>query len=75
MLRKQKQDKLDQMQQRFAEQQDLNRLAIVDKILREEQEKERKRRLHPELFKSTTTKPSNISMSTSKRREVTTNDQ
>ena len=36
MLRKQKNEKLEDMQKRFAEQQDVNRLAIVDKILKEE---------------------------------------
>ncbi|CAF2035947.1 unnamed protein product [Rotaria magnacalcarata] len=64
MLRKQKNEKLEEMQKRFAEQQDANRLAIVDKILKEENEKERKRRLYPELYKSTTNKPLTMSTST-----------
>ena len=52
MLRKQQNDKLAQMQKSFAEQQELNRLAIVDKILKEENEKERKRKLYPEFYKT-----------------------
>ena len=52
MLRKQKNEKLEQMQQRFAEQQEVNRLAIVEKILKEENEMERKRKLYPEMYKS-----------------------
>ncbi len=51
MLRKQKNEKLEQMQQRFSEQQEINRLQIVEKILKEENEKERKRRLYPEFYK------------------------
>ena len=50
-LRKEKNEKLEQMQKRFAEQQENNRLVIVEKILKEENEKERKRKLYPELFK------------------------
>ncbi|CAF4143517.1 unnamed protein product [Rotaria socialis] len=65
MLRKQKNEKLEEMQKRFAEQQDANRLAIVDKILKEENEKERKRRLYPELYKSTMNKPLAMPTSTS----------
>ena len=64
MLRKEKNEKLEQMQQRFAEQQELNRLAIVEKILKEENEKERKRKLYPELFKSPTKAMSTTSLST-----------
>ena len=41
-LRKQKNEKLEQMQKRFAEQQEINRLAIVEKILKEENEKRKK---------------------------------
>ncbi len=59
MLRKQKNDKLEQMQKRFSEQQELNRLDIIEKLLKEENEKERKRRLYPEFYK----KPSAISSS------------
>lgn len=51
MLRKQKNEKLEQMQQNFSEQQEKNRFAIVEKILKEENEKERKRKLYPELYK------------------------
>ncbi|CAF0939278.1 unnamed protein product [Rotaria sordida] len=72
MLRKQKNEKLEQMQKRFAEQQDLNRLVIVDKILKEENEKERKRRLYPELYKTTTittNKSLNIPTSTIKQQQ------
>lgn len=50
-LRKQKNEKLEQMQKRFAEQQENNRLVIVEKILKEENEKERKRKLYPEFYK------------------------
>jgi hypothetical protein len=57
MLRKEKNDKLEQMQKRFSEQQELNRLTIVEKILKEENEKERKRRLYPEFYKKQTTIP------------------
>ncbi|CAF0802579.1 unnamed protein product [Adineta ricciae] len=57
MLRKERNEKLEQMQKRFADQQEQNRLVIVDKILKEENEKERKRKLYPELYK-TNTKPS-----------------
>ena len=57
MLRKERNDKLEQMQKRFADQQEQNRLVIVNKILKEENEKERKRKLYPELYK-TNTKPS-----------------
>ncbi|CAF3926048.1 unnamed protein product [Adineta steineri] len=59
MLRKQKNEKLEQMQKTFSEQQELNRLVIVDKILKEENEKERKRRLYPEFYKKS--RSSNIS--------------
>ena len=52
MLRKQQNEKLTQMQKSFAEQQEVNRLAIVDKILKEENEKERKRKLYPEFYKT-----------------------
>ncbi|CAF3341792.1 unnamed protein product [Rotaria sp. Silwood1] len=70
MLRKQKNEKLEQMQKRFSEQQDLNRLVIVDKILKEENEKERKRRLYPELYKtSTTNKSLNIAPSTIRQQQ------
>jgi len=55
MLRKQKNDKLEQMQKRFSEQQEINRLTIVEKILKEENEKERKRRLYPEFYKKQST--------------------
>lgn len=55
MLRKEKNEKLEQMQKRFAEQQENNRLVIVDKILKEENEKERKRKLYPELYKKHST--------------------
>jgi hypothetical protein len=51
MLRKQRNDKLEQMQKRFSEQQELNRIEIVEKILKEENEKERKRKLYPEFNK------------------------
>lgn len=54
MLRRQRNEKLEQMQQRFAEQQEQNRLVIVDKILKEEHEKERKRKLYPEFYKANT---------------------
>jgi hypothetical protein len=57
MLRKQKNDKLEQMQKRFAEQQEKNRLIIVEKILKEENEKERKRKLYPEFYKKQSTIP------------------
>jgi hypothetical protein len=57
MLRKQKNDKLEQMQKRFSEQQEINRLTIVEKILKEENEKERKRRLYPEFYKKQSTIP------------------
>ncbi|CAF0925164.1 unnamed protein product [Adineta ricciae] len=57
MLRKERNEKLEQMQKRFADQQEQNRLVIVNKILKEENEKERKRKLYPELYKSNT-KPS-----------------
>lgn len=56
MLRKEKNEKLAEMQKRFAEEQEKNRLAIVEKILKEENEAERKRRLYPEMFKSPKTK-------------------
>lgn len=69
MLRKQKNEKLEQMQQRFSEQQEINRLAIVDKILKDENEKERKRKLYPEFYK-TMNKSSNISASPKKQQEV-----
>ncbi|CAF3364149.1 unnamed protein product [Rotaria sp. Silwood1] len=70
MLRKQKNEKLEQMQKRFSEQQDLNRLVIVDKILKEENEKERKRKLYPELYKtSTTNKSLNIAPSTIRQQQ------
>jgi hypothetical protein len=39
------------MQKRFAEQQESNRLAIVEKILKEENEIQRKRKLYPEFYK------------------------
>ncbi|UJR27618.1 hypothetical protein I4U23_008899 [Adineta vaga] len=52
MLRKEKNEKLEQMQKRFSEQQEQNRLVIVDKILKEENEKERKRKLYPEFYKT-----------------------
>jgi len=55
MLRKQKNEKLEQMQKSFAEQQEKNRLTIVEKILKEENEKERKRKLYPELYKKPST--------------------
>lgn len=57
MLRKEKNDKLEQMQKRFSEQQEKNRLAIVEKILKEEHEKERKRKLYPEFYKKQITLP------------------
>lgn len=65
MLRKEKNDKLEQMQKRFSEQQEKNRLAIVEKILKEENEKERKRRLYPEFYKKQTT----VSISSIKQQE------
>jgi hypothetical protein len=69
MLRKQKNDKLEEMQKRFSEQQEINRLAIVDKILKDENEKERKRKLYPEFYK-TNNKLSTISTSPKKQQEV-----
>ncbi len=74
MLRKQKNDKLEEMQKRFSEQQEINRLAIVDKILKDENEKERKRKLYPEFYK-TTNKLSNISTSPKKQQEVSQTNQ
>ncbi len=58
MLRKQKNDKLEQMQKHFSEQQEINRLTIVEKILKEENEKERKRKLYPEFYKKQSTSSS-----------------
>lgn len=69
MLRKEKNEKLEQMQQRFAEQQELNRLAIVDKILKEENEMKRKRKLYPELYKSPTKTTISTSFSLNKDEE------
>jgi len=74
MLRKQKNDKLEEMQKRFSEQQEINRLAIVEKILKDENEKERKRKLYPEFYK-TTNKLSNISTSPKKQQEVSQTNQ
>ena len=69
MLRKQKNEKLEQMQKRFSEQQELNRLAIVEKLLKEENEKERKRRLYPELYKTAKKSPT-ISTTQMKQQET-----
>lgn len=69
MLRKEKNEKLEQMQKRFAEQQELNRVAIVDKILKEENEMERKRKLYPELYKSPSKAMSSTSLSTSTKED------
>jgi hypothetical protein len=71
MLRKQKNEKLEQMQKRFSEQQEINRLTIVEKILKEENEKERKRKLYPEFYK----KQSNISTSPIKQKELSQTSQ
>jgi len=71
MLRKQKNEKLEQMQKRFSEQQEINRLTIVEKILKEENEKERKRKLYPEFYK----KQSNISTSSIKQKELSQTSQ
>jgi hypothetical protein len=67
MLRKQKNDKLEEMQKRFSEQQEINRLAIVEKILKEENEKERKRKLYPEFYKKQST---TLSSAPTKRQDV-----
>jgi hypothetical protein len=69
MLRKQKNDKLEQMQKKFSEQQELNRLTIVEKILKEENEKDRKRKLNPELYKTTHKPSSNIPSPPIKQKE------
>ncbi|CAF1061820.1 unnamed protein product, partial [Didymodactylos carnosus] len=50
LLRKQKNDQLKQIQQKFEEQQELNRLDIVDKLLKEQNEIGRKRKLYPEYY-------------------------
>ena len=71
MLRKQKNDKLEQMQQRFAEQQEINRLQIVEKILKEENEKERKRRLYPEFYKKSSAISSSASVKQQERVQTT----
>jgi hypothetical protein len=67
MLRKQKNDKLEEMQKRFSEQQEINRLAIVEKILKEENEKERKRKLYPEFYKK---QPTTSSSAPTKQQDV-----
>ena len=69
MLRKQKNEKLEQMQKKFSEQQEINRLTIVEKILKEENEKERKRRLYPEFYKTTNKSSSSIPPSAIKQKE------
>ena len=69
MLRKEKNEKLEQMQKRFAEQQELNRLAIVEKILKEENEMDRKRKLYPELYKSPSKAMSTTSLSTTTKED------
>ena len=67
MLRKQRNEKLEQMQKRFAEQQEVNRLTIVEKILSEENEKERKRKLYPEFYKKQSDISSSASVKTARR--------
>jgi hypothetical protein len=62
------------MQKRFAEQQEVNRLAIVEKILKEENEVERKRKLYPEFYKKTN-KPTSMSMSPIKHEEKSQSNQ
>jgi hypothetical protein len=69
MLRKQKNEKLEQMQKKFSEQQEINRLTIVEKILKEENEKERKRRLYPEFYKTTNKSSASIPPSAIKQKE------
>lgn len=69
MLRKEKNEKLEQMQKRFAEQQELNRVAIVEKILKEENEMDRKRKLYPELYKSASKAMSTTSLSTTTKED------
>ena len=75
MLRKEKNEKLEQMQKRFAEQQEQNRLAIVEKILKEENEMERKRKLYPEMYKSSNKTISTLSNTSGQHENISQTSQ